>query len=79
MGPAIAVIDPHNITPDIAHTILTNFVFTPSAIANSSHNDSLFNDGVDIILIINHTTRKGSTDFILSQVAPLKLPTCQNL
>ena len=35
IGPAIAVVAPHNITPAIAHKILTNPVFTPRPVANS--------------------------------------------
>ena len=79
IGPAIAVVAPHNITPAIAHKILTNPVFTPRPVANSSPKDSAFNAGVDTILITNPTIRNGSTALILSHVAPLKLPTCQNL
>ena len=79
IGPAIAVVAPHNITPAIAHTSLTSPVFTPKPVATSSPNAKAFNAGVAIILIINPTTRNGSIDVIPSHVAPLTLPTCQNL
>ena len=58
IGPAIAVVAPHNITPAIAHKILTNPVFTPRPVASSSPKDSAFNAGVDTILITNPTIRE---------------------
>ena len=75
----MAVVAPHNITPAIAQAILTSPVFTPRPVATSSPSAKAFKAGVDIILIINPTIRNGNTDFIPSHVAPLKLPTCQNL
>ena len=79
IGPASAVVAPHNSTEESAPMVLVITTLVPRAVAASSPKARLFKYPDINMDMIKPAIRNGLMSIIFSQLALPMLPTCQNL